>query len=246
MKFCATLLIGSLMAVASAPTNAQEFCNWRPRVIEDRFDIRSTSLILTTSRNTFGVYNNCITIVRKQYGNILNFAVVNRFPAEIGVKSGYVLVKSIRTLSNEPPIKLSLSRGGGWYLSGAADNSLSVGGEMNYVPFRGAIETWNEAHSTPGTPGELSRRLNISWHAYALTDMTLSSSDLAEFWKIDSSFDRAHSVITNYLLRFDVNTGLKVSTIPFSVYLQQEVQKIRLQLISNIESLSGEYTFLVR
>lgn len=246
MRFCATLLIGALLFAASVPANAQEFCNWRPRVIEDRFDIRSTTLILTTSRDTFGIYNNCVTIIRKQYGSILNFGVVNRFAPEIGVKSGYVLIKSIRTLSNEPPIKLTLSRGGGWYLSGGAGAPLSVAGEMPYVPFKGTIETWNEAHSNPGNPSEFSQRLNIPWHAYALTDMTLSSSDLAEFWKVDSSFDRAHGVVTNYLLRFDVNTGPKVSAIPFSIFLQQEVQQIQLRIISNIESLSGEYRFVVR
>lgn len=65
--------------LASFPGKAEEFCGWRPRDIADPRDIRGTTLILSTSRDTFGIYNDCITIVRKEFGNSLNFALVNRF-----------------------------------------------------------------------------------------------------------------------------------------------------------------------
>lgn len=245
MKTIGVLIIATFTILIASQARADEFCNWRPRDVDTAFDIRNTTLLLSTRHDTYGIYNDCVTIVRRQFGTVLNFAVVNRFPADIGIKSGYILVKSVRLLSSQPLIKLSLSRGGGWYLP-AAGSSLKSAPEMNYQPFRGTIETWNAAHSKPGGPADFAQRLGASWHAYATQDMSLASSDAVDFWKVGDGFDRVHGVITNYLMRFDVNTGTKLSTVPFKVFLQKQVQQIELHIVSSIDSLSGDYKFIVR
>lgn len=224
--------------------HAEEFCNWRPRQIEDPTDVRGTTLLLVTDRETLGIYNNCVTILRRQFGSILNFALVNRFPEGTSATSAYALVKSTRLLSSSPPVKITLSRGKGWILPGT-DGKVVPQGEFSR-PYRGSIEDWNKAHDSLGTPEEISQRLRVPWHSYATADLGLSSTDYADFWKIDPSFDRMHSVSTHYLLRFDVNTGRYVSNILFQVALQPEVDQIRLNIQSSMESLSGEFKFMVR
>ena len=236
----------ALLLVGPTAASAQEFCNWRPRQIDNPSDIRGTTLVLITSRETLGIYNNCVTLVHKQFGSVLEFALVNRFPKNIGIQSAYAVVRSIRTLSTNPPIKISLSRGKGWLLPDQAGRSSAVQREMFFEPFKGTIEDWNAAHATFLTPEKLAERLKITWHAYLSSDLSLSSADTFEFWQIDPRFDRSHDVSTHYLLRFDVNTGTKVSLIPFTVHLQQQVKQINLKIYSSIESLSAEYIFVVR
>jgi len=116
---------------------------------------------------------------------------------------------------------------------------------MDDEPYVGSLEGWNAAHSMSGDPLDFLDRLKVKWHAYAREDKAFPSTFLPEFWKIDRSFDRTHAVITNYLLRFDVNPSDTVSTIPFEVYLQREVTQIELTIYSNIEALSGQYRFVV-
>jgi hypothetical protein len=68
----------------------------------------------------------------------------------------------------------------------------------------------------------------VQWlrsHAFAQNDMTFSSTEILNFWKVDETFDPAHSVITNYLLRFDVNKSDNVGKIPFTVYLHPTSHK---------------------
>lgn len=234
------------LLLSASTTAAQEFCNWRPRQIDNPADIRATTLVLKTSRETLGIYNNCVTIVRRQFGNILSFALVNRFPEEIGMTSAYALVKSTRTLSTSPPIKVSLSRGKGWLFAGATSASPVTQREMSFEPFKGTVEQWNSAHASAATPEEFANRLKTSWHAYIAPDFGISSGDAFQFWQVAPTFNPAHDVSTHYLLRFDVNIDKRVSLVPFTVHLQPEVQQIILEVYSNIDSLSGEYRFIVR
>jgi hypothetical protein len=117
---------------------------------------------------------------------------------------------------------------------------------MNFEPYRGTIESWNDAHSKPGTPLDFGERLHSPWHAYADVDKIVASSDTPDFWKVNSTFDQVHGVITNYLLHFDVNTESRVSLIPFTVFIQPEVQRFELRIISSPESLNGSYKFVVQ
>ena len=242
MKFA---YVFALIVIAPSAAVGDEFCNWRPRQIDNPADIRATTLVLTTPRDTLGIYENCVTIIRGQFGSVLSFALVNRFPKEIGMTSAYALVKSTRVLSSKPLVKISLSRGNGWFLPGGARSQTPLP-EMFFEPFKGTVEEWNAAHASFATPEDLAKRLKSAWHAYTTPDFGVSSTDVFQFWPIDSSFDQIHGVSTHYLLRFDVNTEQRVSFIPFTVYLQPEVQQIGLQIYSNIESLSGEYKFIVR
>jgi hypothetical protein len=228
------------------PAKAEEFCEWRPRDIANPADIRGTTLVLTTDRDTFGIYNSCVTILRRQFGGSLNFALVNRFSKNIGITTGYAFVKSIRILSSSPPIKLSLTRGGGWITFQKENGPPKPARVMNFEPYRGTIESWNDAYSKPGTPLDFGERLHSPWHAYADVDKIVASSDTPDFWKVNSTFDQIHGVITNYLLHFDVNTEPIVSQIPFTVFIQPEVQRFELLIISNPESLNGTYKFVVQ
>jgi hypothetical protein len=118
---------------------------------------------------------------------------------------------------------------------------------MNSEPFGGSIEAWNAAHTSEASPMELDERLKVSWHAFARKDLTMPSTVPSNFWEIESSFDRTHGVVTNYLVRFGVNTtDAKASIVPFQVYAQREVQQISLSLWSNIDALSGDYKFVIK
>lgn len=245
MKFAVPLIVAIVVATAF-PIRAQEFCGWRPRDIADPTDIRGTTLTLSTARDTFGIYNDCVTIIRRQFGSSLNFGLVNRFSPDVGIKSGYVLIKSIRMLSNSPPIKVSLSRGGGWTIFEKDDGPPKPARLMYFEPYRGTIDSWNAAYANPGSPSEFATRLHTPWHAYADIERTVASSDFADFWKVEGTFDQVHGVITNYLIHFDINTDPKVSLIPFSVFLQPEVQQFELRILSGPESLSGTYKFVVK
>lgn len=117
---------------------------------------------------------------------------------------------------------------------------------MSFEPYKGTIDAWNAAHASPGTPLEFAQRLHSQWHAFADSDKAVASSDFPDFWKVESTFDQDHGVITNYLIHFDVNTGSKVSPIPFTVFLQPEVQRFELRIVASPESLSGTYKFIVQ
>ena len=235
-----------LLLSAASSAVAEDACGARP-VRMDPADIRTTTLILTTPRTTYGIKDKCLILRRSEFAPILHFGVVNRFPEGAGVSSAYIFVKSTRTLSSTPLVKVSLSRGSGWFSRGAdGSSSPSIPEEMKYAPYKGTIEQWNTAHSNSVEPAQLNGFLNMPWHAFAMKDLTLSSSELPLFWKIDTSFDQMHGVQTNYLLRFDVNESTRLGTVPFDVFLQAEVQQIELSVYSNVDALSGSYKFLLR
>ena len=221
-------------------------CHWRPRPIDNPRDIRETRLIITTARQTFGIYNNCVTLLRREVGDELSFALVNRFNKGIGVKTAYAVVKSTRTFTNTPPIKISLSRGSGWVLRDKTAKSPAPQREMFYEPFKGTVETWNAAHAADGTPEELAQRLGVEWHAYTEPDLGRSSTEMRTLWQIEESFDLAHDVSTHYLLRFVVNTERDVSRVQFQVFLQPQIKRVVLNIRSSIDALSGDYEFNIQ
>jgi hypothetical protein len=187
-----------------------------------------------------------MTIRRDRFGDVLEFTLINRFSAELGIATGYVWIRSIRTFTTAPPVKFSLSRSLGWFTQNSLKGGVSPGREMKFEPYKGSVESWNAAHADSGNPYDFYMRLNTAWHAYAVSDSTLPSSDFPEFWRVKDSFDRVHGVITNYLVRFTVNTDLSVSPVPFQVFLQPEVRQIELEIESNLSPLSGRYTFIVQ
>ena len=48
----------------------------------------------------------------------------------------YVFIKSYRILTTDPPIKISLTRGEGWWLPKDGDKSMVDPGRMSFVPFQ--------------------------------------------------------------------------------------------------------------
>jgi hypothetical protein len=224
---------------------AQDACFQRPTPVERLQDVRTHRLVLTDARGRYYVIDgSCFTLDRGQFPGVLYFSLLNSFSKDFAVTSGYVFIKSNRTFSNSPPERLLLSRGDGWFFPSTSGSTALV--RMNFEPFSGSIEAWNAAHSNEGDPIALSRRLEVRWHAFAQRDMTSPSTRSLDFWKVDDSFDRTHGVITNYLLRFDVNTSDKVGLIPFQVYLQNAVQQIDLTIYSNVEVFSGQYKFIIQ
>lgn len=92
---------------------------------------------------------------------------------------------------------------------------------------------------------ELAQRRGASWHAYAKSDGTLSSSRDVQFWTLDQSVDPVYSAVTKYLLRFDVNTETR-ERVPFTVYIQPQVKRGELTITSNIEALTTKHTLILR
>lgn len=236
----------ALVMIALIDTSyGQDSCFRRPTPVESLQDVHTHYLVLRGPANTYYVIEgDCLTIDRSQFPRVLYFSLLNRFAEELDVSSGYVFIKSDRTFSNSPPEKISLSRGEGWFYPNQEGNAKPVDA-LDYEPFDSSIESWNAAHSDKGDPVELSKRLKTDWHAYALEGLTLPSTQRLSFWKIDESFDRNHGVMTNYILRFDVNKSDRVGKIPFQVYLQKEVQQIDLVITSNVQAYSGHYKFIV-
>ena len=97
-----------------------------------------------------------------------------------------------------------------------------------------------------GSPEAFGTRLGIRWHAFATQDRSTSSTLLLDFCKVPPDFDLVHGVQTKYLIKFNVNTGSKLSLVPFQIYAQPEVREITMTLFSNIDALSGKYRFVLR
>jgi hypothetical protein len=225
--------------------SAEDQCFRQPSRIEDLDNARDY-LILKSPRNYYVLQDTCIVIQRRTFGKTLDFAILNRFPADTQVSDAYVFIKSHRTLTSSPPIKISLSRGDGWFLEPNKAHKPEAAARMNFDPFEGTIKDWNSAHSTPGSPGTVDDRLSVQWHAFATSAPGLPSTVPIHYWQITEPFDQIHDVRTNYLIRFTVNTGSANSLIPFQVYIQPEVKEVELTLFSNIDALSGTYRFIIK
>lgn len=241
---CAAAL--SLAGLLSAAAYARAEDCYRPPSPVESLDYVRENLVLQTARSSYVLADSCLVVRRKTFGTTLSFVILNRFPADTAVKDAYVLIKSVRILSSAPPIKISLSRGDGWFLPGKPEQKPAVADSMSYEPFSGSTESWNAAHQAPGTPPEINAKLQTQWHAYATSTPGDPSTVPIGFFKVDGGFDQAHGVQTNYLIRFSVNTGSTMSKIPFQVYVQRQVQQVELTLLSNIDALSGTYKFVIQ
>jgi hypothetical protein len=206
----------------------------------------SAPFLLQTGRAIYVVRSTCHTVSRRIFGSTLSFALLNRFRTDTAVTEAFVFVKSSRIFSTSPPIKISLSRGDGWFVESGASRQVGSAPRIAFEPFVDSIEKWNEAHATPGSPIELASKLKVNWHAYASRAPAMPSTVPVEFWKIEDTFNRAHGVRTNYLLRFDVNTTAEGSVVPFQVYIQPEVLEVEITMLSNIDAFSGTFRFLIR
>jgi hypothetical protein len=241
---CAVAVLATIGA-ALGRAHAQDDCFRPPTPVESLDNVRDY-LILQTERTSYAITTKCVVVRRQTFGTVLNFAIVNRFPAETAISDAYVLIKSNRILTSAPPIKISLSRGDGWFLPNEGDKPPADADRMNYEPFPGTIEEWNSAHASSGSPAEFAGRLKVKWHAFATGAPGMPSTVPAEWWKVSDKFDRDHGVRTNYLIRFAVNKSNKVSTVPFQVYAQREVERAEVTVLSNIDALSGSYQFVVK
>lgn len=241
-----TVTVFLSIAASSERARSQDDCFRPPVPVESLENVRD-HLVLQTARASYVLpaTATCFAVRRQTFGTVLSFAILNRFPDE-NATDAYVLIKSDRKLTSSPPIKLSLSRGDGWFLPGEGGLQSAAVGRMASEAFGGSIEEWNSAYGSAGGPADLAARLKVPWHAFATSALAMPSTVSAEFWKIGDAFDRAHGVRTNYLIRFSVNTSEKISTVPFQVYIQREVQQVELTLFSNIDALSGTYRFLIK
>jgi hypothetical protein len=241
---CAVAVLATIGA-ALGRAHAQDDCFRPPTPVESLDNVRDY-LVLQTERTSYAITAKCVVVRRQTFGTVLNFGIVNRFPAETAISDAYVLIKSNRILTSAPPIKISLSRGDGWFLPNEGDRPPADADRMNYEPFPGTIEEWNSAHASAGGPADFAGRLKVKWHAFATGAPAMPSTVPAEWWKVSDKFDRDHGVRTNYLIRFAVNKGSKVSTVPFQVYAQREVERAEVTMLSNIDALSGSYRFQIK
>lgn len=238
------LIICAALLAAPQVAQAQDNCaNGPPPVALS--NVRENYLILKGYK-TYALNEQCFTIDRKEFGRVLRFFIFNKFPKEIGVKSGYALVKSNRTFSNAQSVKIKLSRGDGWFLARQGTTQLPAADRIDDEPFEKSVEAWNGAHASVGNPAELSERLGIAWHAFAKADGTLPSSRDGSYWTFDGAVDPTYGAVTNYLLRFDVNTEDTQSLVPFFVYIQPQVRRIELTIASNIDSLATTHTLIIK
>lgn len=238
------LIAAALICAMSHPATSQDNCA-RPPVRVGSLENVAEPMIIRTGRADFAVTGSCHTVRRSTFGTTLGFGIVNRFPEGSEVSDAYVFIKSYRILNSSPPIKLSLSRGDGWFLQGQGETPPTAAPRMAFEPFPDTVEKWNSAHASPGTPSALGTRLGMRWHAFTSVSATNASTIPIDFWKVPDSFDRIRGVQTNYLIRFAVNTSNKISIVPFQVYIQPAVTQVELTLFSNIDALSGTYRFIV-
>jgi hypothetical protein len=104
-----------LELVPALNASAEDQCFRQPSRIGDLKDVRDY-LILRSPRNSYVLEDTCIVVDRRVFGKTLDFVILDRFPADTQVSDAYVFIKSIRTFTSSPPIKISLSRGDGWFL----------------------------------------------------------------------------------------------------------------------------------
>jgi len=240
-----TVAVFATVGAAPGRAHAQDDCFRPPTPVESLDNVRDY-LVLQTERTSYAITAKCVVVRRQTFGTVLNFGIVNRFPADTPVNDAYILIKSNRILTSAPPIKISLSRGDGWFLPNEGSQPPADADRMNYEPFPGTIEEWNSAHASAGGPADFAGRLKVKWHAFATGAPGMPSTVPADWWKVSDKFDRDHGVRTNYLIRFAVNKSSKVSTVPFQVYAQREVESAEVTMLSNIDALSGSYRFQIK
>ena len=190
---------------------ADDQCYREPSPIES-LAYTSEHLILKSPRSYYVLQSSCIVIERRTFGNTLNFSVLNRFPEGTQISKAFLFVKSDRTLTTSPPIKVSLSRGAGWFLNTKKGQPLKSVGRMNFDPYQGTVKEWNDAHSERGNPLAVDDRIEIPWHAFATDVSSLPSTVPIDYWKITEPFDVKHEVRTNYLIRIHRQYGLRSLT----------------------------------
>jgi hypothetical protein len=238
MRIQIVTVIGFALLVVEPNTMAQAACGYLPPQARNLDDVKTANLFLKSSRSTYIMNDDCFDLRRDEFGGILLFKILNRFPTDIGVKTGYLFIKSYRTFSNSQEVKIKLSRGDGWFGENPTSNPVKALGRLDDQPFAKSVDDWNSAYASPGTPTDFATRLNVFWHAYATQDQMFSSTSDLQYWKIANNFDKTYGAMTDYLLRFDVNTARSDSLVPFQVYIQRQVKKVELEISSNIESLS--------
>jgi hypothetical protein len=242
--FPSGLVLLTLVSIGHA-----EDCRGRPAPVEDLANVSGPSLLLIGGQEIDAIVDDCSVVTRPSYGAVLNFAILNHFPKFVEESSGYARVKSIRIFSTSPSDTVKVSRSDGWYLSKQRSQPVAVQKKIRDQPYEGSIEDWNAAHSSPGDPYDLAKKLKLDppWHAYANSDQTLPSTEQLAYWKVDDTLDRSHVAITNYLLRFNVNTDMNVdSRIPFQVGAQREVTRFDMIIQLSIEGFSSHYAFELR
>jgi hypothetical protein len=239
MKHLPIAIIQALCVVIwLSPAYAQENCG-RATPVDSLGDIKYNYLALTSPTNTYAIDKSCIILTRREFRKVLPFDLL---PANSDSTTA-LYIESYRAFSSNPPYKISLSRGGGWFFSKTQKGNAAAQKKLPDKPYPGSVESWNAAHSTAGTPLDFEGRLKVLWHAYANSDRTLSSTEDPGVWKTRPDFDFAHGTLTVYLLRFPPKSQ---TPIPFQVYLQDEVKHVDLVINSNVEALSGEYNFIIQ
>jgi hypothetical protein len=243
MRWCRkTLSVGAVVSLLLIVRCLSASACARPIEVDDAWEVQSSYLILKSSISTYVIDNDheCFELERAEFHGELKFFILNRFP-EVPLKTGYVLIKSLRKFSvPSQKKKIKVSRGDGWFND---DGSPAI--FIDDEPLSLSIQKWNEAHSSPGSPKQFKDRLGIDWHAYADESKSMPSSDDVDFWQIPDNFDAANGIVTNYLVRFGINTDPNHRSYPpFKVYLQNYVQRIELNLEANIGSLNDrQYVF---
>lgn len=215
---------------------AQEQCK-RPTAVSSLDDVRTHFLTFKSKYGHYVVDNQCNLINPKSLGSRVQFSFIP--PQRTDDTTAYIFIKSYRVFGTEPPDKIKMSRGSGWFSgSGAAAEQRGVEDQ----PYLGTVDEWNTAHSGDGGPEDLQNRLKFLWHAYAQDDKQFPSTMRLTYWKTRGDFDFSHGSLTNYLIRFAANSK---TPIPFNVGISQ-AKEFQLELYSNIEELSGSYRFVLK
>jgi hypothetical protein len=222
--------------VATFSSSAESQCR-RPTLVENLKDIRSNYLALKSITRLYVIDTECIILSRENFAKILLFKIL---PVPSDIDKVVVFIKSYRTFSVSPPDKIKVSRGGEWFLPGSS--GAKAVSKVPDEPYPGTIATWNESHSSTGSPEQVNDKLKLDWHAYGTDDSKLPSTRKMNYWLASGDFDFSKGTLTNYLIAFPPNSK---SEIPFDVNLQNEVRSIELTIDSNVEALSGRYKFVI-
>ena len=247
-----TLLAVFVLAFAAiavpTPATSQTDCDGHLVYVDDPSSVGDNyPLIMKTRRNLFVMRGRCFNLSGDEFRGSITFFTHSRAREGFDGSYGVLAIKSVRTFSGPTQSrKIKLTRTKGWYLpNGTQQDAKTEVAGLSDVPISTSINDWNTLHTQPRPP-ELFEGLDVKWHAYPVADTAFNSTTWSDFWR-ESSGDLENRVITNYLLRFEINPDKSSQKrVPFYVMTPKGVQRIELSVESNIGSLATNYTFIFK
>ena len=238
----------ALLLSPSGHLHAQGDCSGRLIVTEDPGDARDPSIFIVTSRNTYLLQGSCFVLDKGEFSRSMSFFILSRGPEGFEAPAGVLLIRSIRTFAvDTQPQKIKVYRNKGWYVPGKPKQKMTTLAALGPPPrpVKTDPAAWYALHRRLDTPEAFGGKLGAPWHAYATEDRSISSTaDSDQLWLLPDNRDFAKLVVTNYLIRFDINPDRTSSTpVRFSVDPLVGVDRIELGIRSNIGALASDLVF---